>query len=111
MTDSKVYIVQRAMYKDRGTGQWKDKFDLSPAEHFGELNYMLPHGNVPSDMTHTMRKLETALKDYDPGRDFLLALGDPVAIAASAIVAVNLHRHVNILKWDRRAQCYRPYVI
>jgi hypothetical protein len=39
--------------------------------------------------------------------DFLLAMGDPVAIAIASMVAGEVNNgKVNMLKWDRENQCY-----
>jgi hypothetical protein len=109
----KVFVVQRAAYKDTDTGKWVDKFDLSPAAHFGELTYLLPPGNIPKDLTITMSRLEEAMCDFDPEQDFLLPIGDPVAISAAAAVAYDMSGvgQFHVLKWDRRHQQYEAYCI
>ena len=46
------------------------------------------------------------LKDYNDD-DFILAMGDPVAIGISCIIASEVNNgKVNILKWDRENSCY-----
>jgi hypothetical protein len=111
MTDHRVFIVQKPAYKDRETGKWVDKYDLSPAAHFGKLVYLLPHGNVPQDLATTIEKLQNQLEDFND-RDHILAIGDPVAISATVMVASRQNGgKLSILKWDRRAQGYRPYPI
>ncbi len=113
MTDRapRVYVVQRPAYRDRATGDWVDKYDLSAAEAYGSLVYLLPPGNLPRDLTETMARLRHRLSDHCPG-DHLLAAGDPVAIAASVLVAGHFSGgSVSLLKWDRLEQRYFPYQV
>ena len=51
-------------------------------------------------------KEKQKLKDYNDD-DFILAMGDPVAIGISCIIASEVNNgKVNILKWDRENSCY-----
>ncbi len=106
---SKVFVVQRAAFK-RG-GEWYDKYDLSAAEEHGNIVYLLPPGNVAHDLSEVMARLEHRLSEWKSG-DHLLALGDPVAIAAATMVA-SKHSggQISLLKWDRHTSSYLPYVI
>ena len=107
----RVYVVQRPAFKNRRTQEWEDKFDLSPASEHGSLVYLLPPGNVSRDLTETMARLHHRLSDWLPG-DHLLACGDPVAIAASVLVAGHYaYGSISLLKWDRIDQGYIPYLI
>lgn len=107
----RVYVVQRAAFKNRRTGEWEDKYDLSSAEDYGRIVYLLPPGNIARDMTETMARLKHRLSDIDDG-DHLLAVGDPVAIAAATMVFSYFNGgRVSFLKWDRIDQCYYPYLI
>ncbi len=111
MTDRapRVYVVQRPAYRDRNTGDWVDKYDLSAAEAHGALVYLLPPGNLPRDLTEVMARLRHRLSDYG-SCDHLLAAGDPVAIAATVLVAGHFSGgDVSLLKWDRQEQLYFPY--
>ena len=117
---SRVFVVQEPARRE--AGRWLPKFDLSPAEAFGELVLMLPHGNVPMDPGPTRAILRKALRDFAFGSDHLLLLGDPVA-CAHAIVALsqriqylqglghNYPMSISCLKWDRRAGQYSPYLV
>ncbi len=107
----RVYVVQRPARRDRRTGEWVDKYDLSAAEEHGHLVYLLPPGNVPRDLTEIIARLRHRLSDCRPG-DHLLAAGDPVAIAAAVLVAGHFSGGcVSLLKWDRLEQRYFPYRI
>ena len=108
----RVYVVQRPAYRDRATGEWVDKFDLSAAEEFGALVYLLPPGNVARNPDQTVARLDHRLNDYISGHDHLLAAGDPVAIAMAAVRAVFWARGpISMLKWDRLDQRYYAYVV
>lgn len=103
----RVFLVQRPASKQNGV--WSDKYDLSPAEHFGDLVHCLPPGNIPRDLAVTVSKLKAALADFSDA-DYLLAIGDPIAIGLASIVAHRAnHGRVTLLKWDRRSQHYVPY--
>jgi hypothetical protein len=93
---SKVYVVCEDTERD-----------LSSACKYGELCYIYPErhqvsGDYPDDV-------DTALDNLYgyTANDYLLAVGDPVAIALCAIVAAQeTGGRVNILRWDRQAQRY-----
>lgn len=109
MTEKKVFIVQRPSFRT-ADGSWADKYDLTPAEHFGTPVEVLPRGNVPKQLEVTLTRLRVALKEYRDG-DYILAVGDPIAIGlAVAIACHNNGGRVNLLKWDRIRQEYRAYV-
>lgn len=113
MTDRtpKVYVVQRAAFKNRRTGEWEDKYDMSSATKFGNLVYLLPPGNIAKDMRETMARLNHRLSDWTIG-DYLLAAGDPVAIAAAAMIATHYSRgDINLLKWDGVNKEYNSYEV
>lgn len=111
---SKVYVIQRPAVRDRRTGEWYAKFDLSPAEAYGRLVDVLPIGEAGYwDVDSVVARAEQVLARFDPERDYLLAAGDPVAIAAVSMVASRVAdgRGVRILKWDKRDMSYLPYLI
>ena len=104
----RVFVVQRPAYRDRASGEWITKFDLSPAEKFGELVDILP-GNMFWDADTIIAQAKRILEGFNSDQDCLLAIGDPVAIAACAIIASRETGEVTILKWDKKAQCYQPF--
>ncbi len=106
---ARVYIVQRPARRDRATGEWIDKYDMTAAEKHGRLVQLLQHTNVARDMDQALARLEHRLSDWLPG-DHLLAAGDPVAIALAVLVASRYcGRHLSLLKWDRIDQQYYAY--
>ncbi|MEE8608966.1 MAG: hypothetical protein V3S55_15285 [Nitrospiraceae bacterium] len=109
---SKVYVVQRPAYYDKVKRGWVNKYDLSPAKEYGELVFLLRPGNIYKDeLAGAVVQLLEVLKDFTT-EDHLLAVGDPVAIAATVLVAGRMTGgSVSLLKWDRIAGSYQPYVV
>lgn len=108
----RVFVVQQPSYFDRDIRKFVAKYDLSPATSHGQLVYMLGPGNIFKDrMIQAIRQLETVLATYTES-DFLLAVGDPVAIAAAALIAgQRTGGKINILKWDRIAAAYESFAV
>lgn len=102
--------MQRPSFRDPVLNEWRDKYDLSPAAQYGELVYLLgQRGNIPQATSKTIALLREKLRDFKP-TDYLVAIGDPVAIAAAAVVAAGYSGGtINVLKWDRRIEGYLPY--
>lgn len=106
----RVFLVQRPSFKS--AGRWADKYDLSPAERYGTLVECLPPGNIPRELSATRDRLKEVLKDFKRGEDYLVAIGDPVAIAMATLIADKVARGgLRILKWDRRSGEYAPYIL
>jgi len=109
---SRVFIVQRPAQYDRTKGGWVNKYDLSPASEHGELVFLLRPGNIfKAKLADALERLERELKDFS-SEDHLLAVGDPVAIAAAVMVASRASGGtVSLLKFDRLTGRYDPYRI
>jgi hypothetical protein len=109
---SRVFIVQRPAQYDRTKGGWVNKYDLSPASEHGELVFLLRPGNIfKAKLDDALERLERELKDFSDA-DHLLAVGDPVAIAAAVMVASKRNGgKVSLLKFDRMTGRYDPYQI
>lgn len=107
---SRVFVVQRPVVRDKHSQEWLTKYDLRPAEQYGELVDVLPIDPfIPVD--EMVSKASESLRDFDPDEDYLLAIGDPIAIAAVSIVAAEYSGRVSILKWDKRRQSYQPFLV
>lgn len=103
---SKVYIVQERMVRDPGTGMRTPQLDFTPAAKYGQLEVLLPPGPIALNPGPMIHELRNRLQHYSD-EDYLLCAGDPTAIAAAAIMAAKANRGVvNLLKWDKRADCY-----
>jgi hypothetical protein len=107
----KVYIIQQSnrIIRDPASGEVlsvDSKFDYTPAAKYGDLEYLLPSGDValsPQPMVNTLRN---KLKDFSD-EDFLLPTGDPVCIMAAAVLASNFNNgKAKVLKWNKRSNEY-----
>jgi len=92
----KVYVVQE-----------NPNVNVIGAGRFGELVPMLPPGKqITLSPAPIVRMFKSILKDYNDN-DYILAMGDPAAIAIAAMVASDInHGLINILKWDRENRAY-----
>lgn len=109
---SRVFIVQRPAYYDRKKRGWINKYDLSPAKEHGELVFLLRPGNLFRDrIDDAVARLERELAGFTP-EDHVMAVGDPVAIAAAVMVASRRTGGVvSVLKYDRLGNRYEAYPV
>jgi hypothetical protein len=69
---------------------------------------LLPEGDVVLSPGPTTRRLQRALKDFGD-QDYLLLMGDPVAIGLACAVASDINQgRFKLLKWDRQQHVYYP---
>ena len=93
-----VYVVQEARNRN-----------LLPAAKYGEIQVLLPPGNVAFSAYPSIKRLQSGLKSFGDN-DYLLLMGDPAAIAMAGAVAADSNRgKMKLLKWDRQEMTY--YVI
>jgi len=98
---AKVFVAQRQPH-----------LDMTPAEEFGTVEYVLPTGtqiwsdkDVGEFVDIARRKLKTAGPE-----DMLVLTGDPVMCGMLfAMLADKCDGIVNVLKWDRRRGSYGGY--
>lgn len=103
---AKVFIVQEPMRRDRETNEMVSMMDFRPAMEYGELVVCLQPGRVALSPAPMIRKLNDVLKDFSDD-DYIIAAGDPSAIAAaSAIASRNNRGKFHILKWDKQMAGY-----
>lgn len=92
-----VYIVQESIGKN-----------FISAKEFGELDVLLPHGQIVLSPGPTVFRLRKKLQNFCD-QDFLLCIGDPIAIALASMVAASVNNgKVNFLKWDKKTEQYFP---
>jgi hypothetical protein len=102
-----VYVVQNQMKRNQGSGALEPAFDLTPAREYGRLEFLLPSSPVPLDAGPMVKQLNEKLQQFDEDEDFVVAIGNPVAIAAAAaIIAANCQGVVPLLVWDRQVRRY-----
>src|SRR4051794_34977259 len=95
-----VYVVQEVQGRN-----------VIPAQKFGQLSVLLPPGDVVLSAGPTTRKLQRLLKDFCD-TDYLLLMGDPVAIGLACAVASDANQgRFTCLKWDRQNHVYYPVAV
>lgn len=104
---SRVFVVQNSQYRDRVTGQIVEKYDLRPAEVHGRLVTLLGSGKIIADRApQAIRQMAEVLRTFTPD-DFILAIGDPAAIAGACMIAAEKTGGlVKLLRWDRATNTY-----
>lgn len=101
-----VYVVQDHRRYDKLTGQYVSAHDLSPAEEFGELRYLLSPTAAPWNPVSILNDLWDGLKDYGD-MDHLLMVGNPVLCGLATAVAANINDgRVRFLQWNGRQYRY-----
>jgi hypothetical protein len=94
-TGSRVYVTQES------------DLNLSKATRFGTLTFLLPkHKHITVSAESALRELRSKLINFSDD-DFILPLGDPLAIALAIFVAAEMNDGVvNVLKWDNEMKDY-----
>lgn len=113
MTDTpRVFAVQKPARFDKELGRFVPMYDFSPAEAHGRLVFILGPGNILQHrMSQALTQIRHVLTTYT-AQDFIIAVGDPVAIAASVMIAAERTGGVvNLLKWDRLTRAYESFSI
>lgn len=110
---SRVFVVHRPTGKDKDSGEIIPTMDLSPAQEFGDLKFILredrnPFKNIQGAMAETVEYLETEGFSQD---DWLLLVGNPTLIAIVASAATMMVDKLRVLQWDRNGRKYRPVEI
>jgi hypothetical protein len=95
-----VYVTQEAPGRN-----------LTPARQYGELNVMLPPGNLVLSPAPTIKRLRKSLNTFSK-EDYLLLMGDPVGMSlAFTIASEKTNGFVKVLKWDRQHETYLPITL
>jgi len=102
----RVFVVQQPV-KLIG-GEWKPIFDIRPAQSFGRFVFVLAKpGNIYRDaLPKVLDHMKNVLHDFGD-EDFILPTGEPVAIAAAALIAGGQNEgRIKVLKWNRAERRY-----
>lgn len=103
-----VYVVQNPHQANRITGRLEPIFDVSPAEKYGELSWLLGPGARPFSPESVVMELHMKLKNYDAKRDFILLIGNPSLIGFTVAIAAQHDPNgcVRVLQWDGKKREY-----
>ncbi len=106
--NARVFVPQQPMHYDPKVSDMVPSMDLGPAEKYGELRIILPWvGKDAMFLAYpVVKKVRESLRDFSD-EDYLLAVGDPGAIAVLGAVAAEVNDgRFRLLKWDRRERRY-----
>lgn len=97
-----VFVVQESIGKN-----------LTSAKEFGDIEviFQLSDQVYYSDSQPFIDKCEDVLEEFDPEKDYILLLGDPVLISVVGSVLSQRVFGYNVLKWDRQSSTYVPVYI
>lgn len=90
---SRVFVVQET---DR---------NILPAEKFGQLQVILTYNDIERGAPHICSKLAKAMDGMKP-YDYVLCIGDPLAIGLAIHVALKQCGLINVLRWDKHKYVY-----
>jgi len=84
------------------------RYDISTAESFGTVQYLLPNGCNPFDMAGTSFQLIAALESikFNPKQDYICMTGNTLTIAMLLSIVSNLNDVVRLLVFDARRSAY-----
>jgi len=102
----RVFVVNQPMRFDKEAGTIVPAIDLSPAEEFGQLEFLLPDGELQGSPEEVVEEIREGLEHFTKD-DFLLLTGDPRAIAWAAVIAAERSPVLQLLHWSRVARRYR----
>lgn len=104
-----VYVIQNHARHNKATGMMEPKYDLSPAEKFGDLKFLLSPVTVPNAPKRVIATLRDNLQDFSDD-DYLLLIGSPVFIGWAVAIAADINDGtVAMLQYSRPRKTY--YVI
>lgn len=102
----RVYVVQNQHKWDRDRERFVPKFDLSPAEEFGELVFLLSPTASPFRPEPIISELKEKLADIRP-EDYVLCVGNPLLIQWVGVIAAEaLGGQLRSLQWSGKDQRY-----
>ncbi|QIG74985.1 hypothetical protein EVC26_066 [Rhizobium phage RHph_I72] len=101
-----VYVVQDHRRYDNLTGKYVSVHDLSPAEEYGQLRYLLTPTAAPWNSAGILNDLWAGLEDFGD-LDYLLMVGNPVLCGLAAAVASEINDgKIRFLQWNGRDHRY-----
>lgn len=108
---SRVFVIQHQHRWNRTRERFEPKFDLSPAEEFGELVMLLSPTAAPFRSEEVQHELCEKLADFGD-EDFLLLVGNPALIGMTVAIAATVNGGaVRLLQWNGRERRYIPITI
>jgi hypothetical protein len=108
MPRPKVFVVQSTLQRD-AAGALVPKFDLSPAEKFGEVVFLLSPSAAPWTKS-VVAELHEKLSYMQDG-DYLLPMGNPILMCMAFAIATQYVDQVQMLQWSGKNHQYTPLTV
>ena len=101
MSSSKVFFIQ------------KTKFDLTNAEKYGEVCYVLDHDVSPFNPSEAVLEIgkQLKLKKFNPEVDYIGFTGQSILLAYMFALCFAGYGEVRVLLYDARTGEYRDRVV
>lgn len=107
----RVFVVQNQHKWDEFEQKFVPKFDLSKAEEYGELVYLLSPRAAPFRPEPLITELHEKLSTFSD-EDSILLVGNPVLIGATTSIAAHYNGgRVNMLQWSGIEQRYQKLFV
>lgn len=100
-----VYAIQQQMRLDNTTNELVPKFDLGPANKYGEVHYVVSPSLNPFDTDKALMELRLGLQEIKEG-DHLLLIGNPILIGLTTLVASEFVDRIFFLQWSGKQRAY-----
>lgn len=101
-----VFVVQDSRRYDKDTGEYVSVHDLSPAEEYGTLRYLLSPTAAPWAPQSVLDDLWKGLEDFGDD-DYLLMVGNPILVGLATAVACDINDgRIKFLQWNGRERRY-----
>lgn len=85
--------------------------NLTDARRYGDLELLLPFRQIELDPERASRIIRDKLHQSLGYNDWLLLIGDPVAIGLAAAIFCKMNDgELRMLRWDRETRSYNPVV-
>ncbi|QYW02136.1 hypothetical protein CPT_Sonora_033 [Stenotrophomonas phage Sonora] len=105
---SRVFVVQNQHRWDGTLGQFVPKFDLSPAQVFGDIVPLLSPTASPFNLGSILGELRSKLSDFRDD-DYILCVGNPILIALTFAIAADVNGGTaTALQWSGKDRRYLP---
>lgn len=102
---STVYVVQKQLHFDHQIQEMKPRFDLTPAEEYGNIEYLLSPSAAPFKPDSVIADLVEGLRHFTKD-DYLLLVGNPILIGLTAAIASEKSDIIQFLQWSGKDQKY-----
>lgn len=107
-----VFVVQRPRFRNPDRNyRWEDKYDLTPAEMFGDLIEIVEPDAQVGDMDRITQSMVRNLQNFSDD-DFIICIGNPIMIGMAIAQAADVNEgRVKCLQWRMKDRAYLPIQI